>query len=60
MLINLYMKVLKHLLDIVNLIHTQCSSLAVMNDSNVKNFLCLSQVLDFENCSKKLLKLCYS
>ena len=54
------MKVLEHLLDIVSLIHTQCLSLAVVNDSNVKNFLCLLQVLDFESCSKKLLELCYS
>ena len=60
MLVSPHMKILKHLLDIVNLIHMQCLSLAVVNDSNVKNFLCLFQVLDFEDCSKKLLESCYS
>ena len=60
MLVSLQVKVLKHLLNIVSLIHTQCLSLAVTDDLNVKNFLCLSQVLDFESCSKKLLESCYS
>ena len=60
MLVSFHVKILKHLLNIVNLIYMQCSSLAVTDDLNVKNFLCLSQVLDFENCSKKLLKLYYS
>ena len=60
MLVSFHVKILKHLLDIVSLIHMQCLSLAVTDDSNVKNFLHLSQVLDFESCSKRLLKLCYS
>ena len=60
MLVDLHVKILEHLLNIVNLIYMQCSSLAVADDSNVKNFLHLFQVLDFENCSKKLLELCYS
>ena len=60
MLVSSHIKILKHLLNIVNLIYAQCSSLAVTDDSNVKNFLCLSQVLDFEDCSKRLLELSYS
>ena len=60
MLISFHMKILKHFLNIVSLIHTQCSSLAVADDLNVKNFLCLLQVLNFEDCSKKLLKSYYS
>ena len=39
MLVSSHIKILKHLLNIVNLIYMQCSSLAVMNNSNVKNFL---------------------
>jgi len=34
----------------------QNSHFAVMYDLNVKNFLCLSQVLDFEHIHKSLLK----
>lgn len=53
------MQVLEHLVDIVTLIHAQCLSLAVASDSNVKNFLCLSQVLDFEDFSKESFKSCH-
>ena len=60
MLVSFHVKISEHLLNIVNLIHIQCLSLAVTDNSNVKNFLHLSQVLDFEDCSKKLLESCYS
>ena len=60
MLVDSHVKISEYLLNIVSLIHTQCSFLAVTDDSNVKNFLCLSQVLDFEDCSKRLLESSYS
>ena len=56
MLVSFHVKVLKHLLDIVGLVHVQSPSLAVVSDLNVKNFLHLPQVLDFESCSKRLLE----
>ena len=55
-LVSSHVEVLKHLLNIVGLIHAQSLSLAVVSDLNVKDFLCLPQVLDFESCSKRLLE----
>ncbi len=48
MLITLHIKISEHLVDIVCLIYVQCSFLAVTDYLNVKNFLCLLQVLDLE------------
>ena len=56
MLVSSHVEVLKHLLNIVSLVHVQSPSLAIVSDSNAKNFLHLSQVLDFESCSKRLLE----
>ena len=56
MLVSPHVKVLKYLLDVVGLVHVQCSSLTVVSDSNAKDFLHLPQVLDFECCSKRLLE----
>ena len=55
-LVSSHVEVLKHLLDIVGLVHAQSPSLAVVGDSNAKDFLHLPQVLDFESCSKRLLE----
>ena len=60
MLVSLHVKVLEHLLDIVGLVYMQCLSLVVAGDSNTKDFLHLPQVLDFEDCSKRLLESGYS
>ena len=56
MLVRTHVEILKHLLDVVGLVHAQCPSLAVAGDSNAKDFLCLPQVLDFECCDKRLLE----
>ena len=56
MLVSPHVEVLKYLLNVVGLVHAQCLSLMVVGDSNVKNFLHLPQVLDFECCSKRLLE----
>ena len=56
MLVSPHVEVLKYLLNIVSLVHAQCSSLMVVGDSNAKDFLHLSQVLDFECCGKRLLE----
>ena len=55
-LIRSYMKVLKNLVNIVNLTHVQRSLLTVVNYLNVKNLLYLSQILNFKNICKCLLE----
>ena len=56
MLVSPHVEVLEYLLDVVGLVHAQCSSLTVAGDSNAKDFLHLPQVLDFECCGKRLLE----
>jgi len=55
-LVEPYVKVSENFINIMSLIHVQCSLLAVTDYLNAENVLCLPQILDFESLDKHILE----